>query len=486
MAVAVDSHDGITDASGRFQLAVDPGRYAMSVTRNGYARQTMGMAGSAKPASMITLSCRTEVTELRFTMTPQGLIIGTVVDEDNEPVANATVEAFSYHTVSQGSRIRIAGSARTDDRGKYRIFGISPGRYYVAARMQDFSGLPTAQEKQQMSYVRTYYPGTSHASAAAPVQVVPGQENEADIAISKVPTVHISGKLLGDHRPRGVRIVAYPANHPSWDPGQIDSGEADDKTGDWAIQGLQPGAYTLVSDRIDNGVRDGVRLTVSIGTKNIDNLDLVLSRYPDLAGKVAVAGGGQLPPAIKVALQPREALASMGYGSVQPNAGGEFFLKATTPDLADIIVSNLPPGYFVKSVTVAGREVSETGIELGLGGSRSVEIVISPNGATLEGSISDEEDKPSAGAMIVLVPSPGRRRLKSAYYIATADQNGGFTLRGIRPGEYIAVAWDSLDSFDYTDPEVLEIAEKQGQTLKLEEGGRKIQLRALPAQSLLP
>jgi hypothetical protein len=440
----------------------------------------------------LTLACgkdKDDVAELNFLMALQGVITGTVVDEDNEAVANATVEAFSYRAVSQRGYGGASGVARTDDLGKYRIYGISPGRYYVSARVRDFSGITavTTQQKQQVSYVPAYYPGTNRASAATPIQVVGGQESAADLTLSKAPTMRVGGKLFSDVRVGRAAIVAYPEDQPSWDPGERHVTEVDDSTGKFVFQGLQPGPYTFVCDRLDGGVRHGARLAVNVGTKNIDNIEMTMSRYPDLAGRVTVEGGGQVPAGIKVSLEPRQALASMAYGWARPDNEGKFKLEAISPDLSDVTVSNLPVGYFVKSVTFAGREVSDTGIELGLGGLRTADIVISPNGATLEGSVSDAQDNPSAGATVVLIPGSGRRHLKSSYYTTTADQNGGFKVSGIGPGEFTLVAWESLATIDYTDPEALDTSDKRGQILKLEEGGRKtVQLKVLLSTSLVP
>jgi hypothetical protein len=484
------AYGATTDSSGNFQARVDAGRYTMAVTRNGYALQTAGQLGSAKAASIITLACGADTAGMRFLMTPQGLITGTILDEDNEPVANAIVEAFNDRAVLPAGRIRAAGSARTDDLGKYRIFGLGAGRYYVRARVPEISEnvTLTTPEKPQTSYVPIYYPGTNHAAAATPIPVTSRHESEANITMSKVPTVHISGKVVTHYQIGGPpRLSAYPGDHPSWDPGERRGVIAEDKSNRWSLDGLQPGPYTLVCDRIDRGIRLGARQVVNVGTKNIDNIEVTLNRYPDLGGKVTVEGGGKVPSGIRVSLQPRQSLASMGYAGSPVSPEGEYLMTAISPDLSDIRVANLPSGYFVKSVIFSGHEVSESGIELGLGASHQVDIVISPNGATLEGSVSEGEDKPSPGATVVLVPDPEHRQLKSRYYTATADQNGRFTASGIHPGEYTVVAWDSAESLDYAAPDALEVADKQGQTLKLEEGGRQIvQMKTLSSSSLLP
>jgi hypothetical protein len=487
--LAVDSREAVTDSSGHFDLHVDAGRYAMAVTRVGYARQTLGMAGMAKAASVIALACGTEASQLRFSMTPQGLITGTVVDEDNEPVANAIVEAYNYRMPSRGSRVRVAAVARTDDLGKYRIFGIAAGRYYLSARAQEgpASGSSATQEKPQASYVPTYFPGTSHASAAVPIQVFSGQEIAADVALVKVPTVHASGRLMTDYRVRGVGLIVFPGDHPSWDPGERRATDADDKTGKWVFNNLQPGQYTVVCDRIDGGVRLGVRQTINVGARNLDNIEIALGRYPDLAGKVFVEGGGQVPTDMKISLQPRQAFASMGYGGAQPNPGGRFLLQAISPDLSDVMVRDLPLGYFVKSVMVAGREVSQTGVELGIGDTHAMDIVISPHGATVEGSVSDSQDQPSEGTTVVLVPEQEQRQVKGRYYTGAVDPKGHFTISGVRPGNYTVLAWDSVDTMDFMEPEALAIADKQGQALRVEEDEKKtVQLQVISTANLLP
>jgi len=66
----------ITDAAGKFALKdVDPGRYRLSVERNGYVRQQYGQRGPGSGA-VLTLDPGRNVRDLVFKMVPAAAIAG--------------------------------------------------------------------------------------------------------------------------------------------------------------------------------------------------------------------------------------------------------------------------------------------------------------------------------------------------------------------------------------------------------------------------
>ena len=77
-----------TDSQGNFSIdPVAPGRYLLMAERSGYLNALYsGARGGA-----LTISAGQKATGIVIKMTPQGIIAGRVVDEENEPVSGATV-----------------------------------------------------------------------------------------------------------------------------------------------------------------------------------------------------------------------------------------------------------------------------------------------------------------------------------------------------------------------------------------------------------
>ena len=98
-------------------------------------------------------------------------------------------------------------------------------------------------------------------------------------------------------------------------------------------------------------------------------------------------------------------------------------------------------------------------------------MVLSSDGATLEGAVVDSKDRPVSDAVVIALPSLENRKRRDLFKKVSTDQHGHFVLRGIRPGEYTILALDELDE-DYRDPDVVKPFEDRGQTVRLEKHQR--------------
>jgi Carboxypeptidase regulatory-like domain len=182
-------YGAVTDAGGRFEIVgIEPGQYRLWVTRNGYLRQNYGQRSPGRAGTTLALAAGQRLRDLDFHLTPAGVVTGRVVDEDNEPIANARVQALQLHYYDARRRLVPAGTAGTNDLGEYRLFGLPPGRYYISATyrpgyaalvgMSALVRQHAAAAAQKESYVPKYYPGTSDASRAARVHVAAGAETQ--------------------------------------------------------------------------------------------------------------------------------------------------------------------------------------------------------------------------------------------------------------------------------------------------------------------
>jgi hypothetical protein len=134
-----------TDATGRFTVTgVDPGEYRISAERDGYIRQEYGQRTTTGSGAIVSVSGGQRL-ELQFQMLPAGVISGRVSDEQGEPAARITVQAFAYQYVGGKRSLVQAGNTQTNDIGEYRLFWLPPGEYVVSATVEpDVPGSNTA------------------------------------------------------------------------------------------------------------------------------------------------------------------------------------------------------------------------------------------------------------------------------------------------------------------------------------------------------
>jgi hypothetical protein len=95
------------------------------------------------------------------------------------------------------------------------------------------------------------------------------------------------------------------------------------------------------------------------------------------------------------------------------------------------------------------------------------------NGGVVDGVVVDTKGEPVANAVVVAVPEMRLRARVERYRRTISDQNGRFTLRGVEPGDYTVLAWESVEGEAYYNPEFLKGYEGQGSALRVGEGDRK-------------
>jgi hypothetical protein len=111
----------------------------------------------------------------------------------------------------------------------------------------------------------------------------------------------------------------------------------------------------------------------------------------------------------------------------------------------------------------------------------SLEVLVSPNGATLSGSVLDDDQRPVRGVIVVLVPNAPLRDRYDLYRKASTDASGRVFFEGVPPGGYRFFSWDGIDDGSWQDPNVLRAYEDRGQPVSLREGDRQtVTLKRIP------
>jgi hypothetical protein len=200
----------MTDQDGRFVFnSVAPGEYRIDVQRTGFA-------SSADPTTRpmtYTVAAGQALDNISIVLQKGAVISGKVLDQKGEPVTDAHVMALRRFTptgaTTAPSRLIPApmqGPQQTNDIGEYRVSGLPPGEYVLAAspRGMGFGGPDMASTTGHgggtPTPTTTYYPGTADQAGAQPITVATGAEvSNIVFVLQSVPAYRVSGIVVDEN-----------------------------------------------------------------------------------------------------------------------------------------------------------------------------------------------------------------------------------------------------------------------------------------------
>ena len=484
-----------TDAAGQFAMAgIAPGKYRLAAERNGFIVTQYGSRGPGKAGTLLTLEAGQKSSDLALRLTPHGVIIGRVLDEEGDPVPGANVQVARQIYAQGGKQLSRANGAATNDLGEYRVFGLPPGRYFVSAEARQNPNLPRAEEE----YVTTWFPGTADATAGAPIDVAPGaQLRNIDILLAKLHTVSVRGRVVseagapggGQGGPRTNFNVVLSARNAMGAGGTTSRGAAVTPDGSFDFRGVTPGSYFLIAQVNAQGKNFAARTTIQVGGSNVEGITLPLRGGVPVSGRVRVEGETtQRIASLQVLLR----LAETGgfvFGPLptqQVKPDGSFQMDDVGADRYTISFTGLPEGFYVKSVRSSNLDVLAGGLEVAGESPAHLDVVLSPNAGQVTGTVLDPNTQKAAPAMmVVLIPQEKERRDREAFYLtATSDLSGQFTFKSVTPGEYRVYAWEDVEFGAWMDPDFIKPLESRGEAVSVTEGGRQaVQVNLIAAEA---
>ncbi len=468
----------ITDADGKFLFKdVEPARYTINIVRNGYARQNYGQRVPNGPGTTLTLAPGQHLKDINVRLVPGAAINGRIVDEDNDPVAGAQVRTLRWGFLQGKRQLLPGGFATTDDRGQYRIFGITPGRYYVSATYQGpnsmmFMGSDGSSKDSEEAYAPTYYPGVFDASQATAVDLKGGDDISGIVfRLARVHAVRVSGTVRDtDGQPaRTVMLQLYP--RATGLMSTMPNMRSTDDKGNFSVAGVMPGSYVIIVRGMMDQQQLFGRADIDVGTNALDNVVIQVSPGVELEAEVHLDGPVDLTKGTaRLFLSPEEMMLPIGGNSVQVKEAGTVTFSKVYDGNYFVRGGPFPDDAYLSKAVFDEKDVTTEAIKIRGGG--KLEVTISASGAHVEGSVFDKDHQPYTGAQVVLVPEESKRSRQELFRTGTTDQYGHFVLRGIPPGTYKLFAWEAIDPGAYMDPEFLKSYEDQGKTVQLGPGER--------------
>lgn len=483
------NYTAITGLDGAFRIEnVLPGRYHLFAEHTGLLDSEKHRART--DGRILTLAAGQELKDLHILLQAAAVVRGSVTDEDGDPLPNAEVTVLRQTFGAGHSHWEQAGAERTNDLGEYRIANLPAGNIYVSCSPPpDFTSLiesggaggetRAGREKPATSYQTIYYPGTPDRSQATAIQLHAGDEFPINFSLMPSPSLSIRGSVV-NLPPRTSATIMLQSR----DFNVVLNGGEMHKDGTFVIRDVSPGSYTIMAMVDGSPVPMTARQTLQVGSTNVDGVRLAPQPGATLQGRLRLESKSAArfdPQQIFLLLQAIDGDDDAGSAPARENFSN---IAHVAPD-GSLQWDDVPAGtyyvqavgdsnqdWFVKSVLAGGREVSESGIALN-GGTIALDIVASSNGGIVDGVVVDGKNQPVSDAVVVAVPEARMRGRVDRYRQTISDQDGHFSLRGIRPGDYTLFAWENVDGEAYYNPEFLKAYAGQGSALQVSEGERK-------------
>jgi hypothetical protein len=447
------SYGVTTGDDGQFSFPeVQPGLYQIVVESEGYLTTSIGVLSGVRMPPVFTLYEGQHLTGFTFRLDTWSVIAGQVKFEDAEPAIGVAVQLYREYYFRARHGYRFAGGTRTDDRGEYRVSGLSPGAYYVAATYEQPAILKNTEEPQrvdatgrpqpELRYAVTFYPSTPKMLEATPVPVAKGQEiRSVDIFLTRVPTVRVRGYVTSGLS--GGIIANASIDLRSADAGdsgsvQVPVNLTSEKDGAFVLKGVVPGSYIVVAGASEGDKALSARQVIDVSETGIEDLELMAQPAQRWLGRIRLEGDSTISLSqLTVSLEPRRETASPSQAQV--TAEGDFALSFLPQETYDLFVQHAP-GLYLKEVRIGNANVLDRGLRAEGGPLAPIEVVLSAQGGRISGRILTPANEIARGAYVILIPDPAQGRVQ-AYQNTFSDEFGQFALAGIPPGRYLLISW---------------------------------------------
>jgi protocatechuate 3,4-dioxygenase beta subunit len=261
----------VTDQDGRFAFErIAAGSYNLDVQKTGY----VAFPDSIGRPHTIQVEAGQNVSDVTVQLQKGAIIAGRVLDAAGQPLADVGVMALRRTTLgSQERYLPRSGPGQTNDIGEFRVAGLAPGDYIVAATPRGwpspFGGpgaMPPAATASRTTPVTTYYPGTRDQATAQTIHVAAAQTiDNVVFGMLSAPAYRISGVVVDDAGTPVSGAMVMVMTDSRTGPPMGPSGNARSlEDGTFVVMTVPTGTYRLIATvpiTIASGGRGGASIT---------------------------------------------------------------------------------------------------------------------------------------------------------------------------------------------------------------------------------
>lgn len=492
----------LTDADGNFVLfGVPAGSYNIDANKDGYWSGNLGQRRANGRGRPLVLADGQHMAEVRVPVWKLAAVSGTVVDDIGEPVVGLAVQAMARYATGGRAVFSNASSstARTDDRGMYRIFGLIPGEFVVALPASD-------------AYPSIFYPGGETAVEGSSLVLGSGEERRGiDLQLRMTRMHRVSGRLVGTGA-GGITVRLVRADERfSQDIAVTEAVTGAD--GSFTLSGVSAGSYALRVFDMSGGPGGGGSFAaaggassagavnvpasdadgqwaltpVTVGDADVTDVSVPLRASLRIDGRIVFNGtaprpaGSEMPRMFMLASQPSgRSITRAGGRNVDVDTTGRF----TTAGLpagryfVRLAPSRVPAGWALESMTLDGRDAMDEPVTLDDHDVSGLVITLTDKISELTGVVRTAAGAADLDAAVLVFPANpatwidfGADPPRMRYVRVSVD--GAYAVKGLPPGDYLAVAVKDEDTDRWQMQPILERLSRSATKFTLTIGGKQ-------------
>lgn len=505
----------LTDDEGRYAFNRLPaGTYFVLATKAGFLPASFGSRRPAGPGVGVDVRDGQQMTGVRLKLFRGSVLTGMVVDQFSRPAAGTEVRAFRDGidpTTGQSLPLPVTiglGETITDDKGRYRLFGLEPGDYIVSAAgaaagdavrtttdedvryalqlLKSQPGVPadpSVRRPPPVSSPRTgagapmYYSSAESAGEAARITLGIAEERQGvDVVRRRVSEGIVKGNVSGSFAAirDGGKVYIIDVASPF-----TDSLPWDQRLGSFVFTGVPPGHYEVVALSENGGFRGRSEAFVA-GSETA--LSIVLQPGVTVAGRLAfqsTTGQAADPAVVRLSLM-GTSRADLLYRTSPVKPDGSFVwtgVPAGSYRLAVSTASNIQPGWRAKSAMVGGVDLLDGALDLTGGAPGDIVINLSDARSAITGTLQALDGAPISDYSVLAFSAENTfwRPMSRRTQIVRPNSNGVFALRDLPAGDYLIVALSDVEPGQWQSAKFLAELAPFAVKVSLADGEKKIQ-----------